>query len=244
MNQAILFLSDKSSEPIIRQFKKLVNDGEGYADAFLLYHQKEEQLPSSIETHNHFVFTNDILWELGYKPIEGTLVPGSNHFPLLKFYLQNPQYDYYWNIEDDVRFYGNWSYLFDFYKDNDADLITCHIQPFRENTGWYWWHTLNVGDHSISIDQVVKSFNPIYRISNRALALLHKSLTNGWSGHHEVVMPTLFYASGFPIADFGGNGRFAPDGMKNAFYTNNSMSHVPIQMGDVQNRLYHPIKEY
>lgn len=54
---------------------------------------------------NLFVFTSDVLNELGYTPIEkGKLVPGSNHFPLLKFFKENQCYDYYWLVEDDVRF--------------------------------------------------------------------------------------------------------------------------------------------
>ncbi len=189
------------------------------------------------------LFTNNIMSELGYKPIENTLVPGSNHFPLLKFFIENPHYDYYWNIEDDVRFQGNWKCLFDYFADNDADLITSHVQQFQETPGWYWWYTLDIGEQTITKKHLAKSFNPVYRISNRALALLHKSLQNGWSGHHEVVMPTLLQLNGYRIVDFGGEGTFVPEGMINKFYINESMSHIPVEMGSVLNRLYHPIKE-
>jgi len=240
--QAILFLSDKSLEPFIQQFNKLAKDAEGYSDSFYLYHQKYEELPAAVSELNHFVFKNDILSELGYRSIEETLVPGSNHFPLLKFYLQNPQYEYYWNIEDDVRFSGSWAILLDHYSEIDTDFITCHIQSFFENTGWYWWRFLKSHEAIIPFENRIKSFNPIYRISNRALALLHQSLIEGWAGHHEVVMPTLFHSNGLSIADFGGEGRFVPEGQQNKFYTNESMTHLPIVLGKELNRLYHPIK--
>ena len=49
--------------------------------------------------------------ELEYEPIEETLLPGSCHFPLLRFYIDNSSYKFYWFIEYDVEFTGNWSLL-------------------------------------------------------------------------------------------------------------------------------------
>lgn len=79
------------------------------ADVFFAYHQHEDRLPNALEELNTFSFTNSILHELGYSPIEERLLPGSNHFPLLKFYREHPDYDYYWMVEDDVRFSGDWN---------------------------------------------------------------------------------------------------------------------------------------
>jgi hypothetical protein len=243
VKQTVLFLSDKSSEWIVENYNQIKKTTSVNYDVIFLYHQKSDLIPETIRSLNYFGFTNNILSELKYQPIENSLVPGSNHFPLLKFYLENPKYDYYWNIEDDVCFQGNWNHLFDAYKNCDADFISSNISNYHELPNWYWWFTLNSNKENISIENKIKSFNPIYRISNRALALLHQELQTGWSGHHEVVIPTLLHNNGFKIIDMGGTGSFVPVGYENRFYTNESMSHLPVEMGNEENRIYHPIKE-
>lgn len=51
--------------------------------------------------------------ELGYEPIDETLIPGSCHFPMLRFYKGHPSYEFYWLLEYDVMYTGNWSTLMD-----------------------------------------------------------------------------------------------------------------------------------
>ncbi len=110
MKQAVLYLTTKSNEWTLSAFHALEQSLQGMADVYFAYHQQGDVLPVSLQNiENLFVFTSDVLKELGYTPIErGKLVPGSNHFPLLKFYKENQGYDYYWLVEDDVRFSGEW----------------------------------------------------------------------------------------------------------------------------------------
>ena len=105
MKQAVLYLTNKSNEWTLSAFHALEQSLQGMADVYFAYHQQGDVLPVSLQNiENLFVFTSDVLNELGYTPIEkGKLVPGSNHFPLLKFFKENQCYDYYWLVEDDVR---------------------------------------------------------------------------------------------------------------------------------------------
>lgn len=114
MKQAVLYLTNKSNEWTLSAFHALEQSLQGKADVYFAYHQQGDVLPVSLQNiENQFVFTSDILSELGYTPIEeGKLVPGSNHFPLLKFFKENQGYDYYWLVEDDVRFSGEWKEFF------------------------------------------------------------------------------------------------------------------------------------
>lgn len=242
-NQVILFLSNKSTDSIIENFKKISESAEYNSDVVFVYHINDDYIPDNIKSLNHYTFTNEVLTELGYTPLANSLLPGCDHFPLFKYYLEHPNYDYYWHIEDDVSFQGEWEILFDSYSDCDADFIACHIRTHYENPEWYWWTSLKYQGNPVSNTNSVRSFNAIRRISNKALAFLHQSMQDGWSGHHEVLMATLLQNNGFKISDFGGDGSFVPKGHENKFYTNESMSHLPIEMGDVVNRIYHPIKE-
>jgi len=90
---------------------------------------------------------------------------------------------------------------------------------------------------------MIKSFNPIYRLSNSALQHLDTAFQNGWGGHHEVSIPSVLHHLGLKIQDFGGVGSFVPRGCKYRFYNSESMWFKPLSAGDRKNYLYHPVKE-
>jgi hypothetical protein len=130
-----------------------------------------------LNKYTTFTFSDDILTSLNYFPLGFTLVPGSNHFPLLKFYLSHSNYDYYWCIEEDVDFSGDWSALFEEFSSVDADFISSHISHHQNEPEWPWWSALAHPYFVIPQEKRIRSFNPIYRISREALELLHKALS-------------------------------------------------------------------
>ena len=215
------------------------------ADVYFAYHQQGDVLPVSLHSvDNLFVFTSDVLNELGYTPIEkGKLVPGSNHFPLLKFYKENQGYDYYWLVEDDVRFSGDWKDFFGSFASCTSDFLSSVIETKAENPTWYWWTSLKTGNEVIAEEKLLKSFNPIYRLSSQALVCIDAHLRIGWMGHHEVLLPTLLYNKGFLVEDFGGEGAFVCPENKAKFYNDTSMRIAPVLPDDRKNYLFHPVKE-
>jgi hypothetical protein len=102
----------------------------------------------------------------------------------------------------------------------------------------------------------ISSFNPIMRISNAALQTLHRQLSAGWQGHHEVLIPTLLNFAGHSLMDFGGEGKYVPESWRNRFYENpntgteNASDTSTIRYRPVIDKLemnkpllYHPVKE-
>lgn len=245
MKQAVLYLTNKSNEWTLSAFHALEQSLQGVADVYYAYHQQGVVLPVSLQNiENQFVFTSDILSELGYTPIEeGKLVPGSNHFPLLKFFKENQGYDYYWLVEDDVRFSGEWKEFFGSFASCTSDFLSSGIETKAENPNWYWWTSLKTGNAVIAEEKQMKSFNPIYRLSSQALACVDAHLRKGWMGHHEVLLPTLLYNKGFLLEDFGGEGSFVRQENKSKFYDLTSMRIAPVLPDDRKNYLFHPVKE-
>lgn len=237
MKQVLLFLCGKTDDCAIDQFLKLKNIGDKCKlDVFFLYHQKDTCIPMIIQNYPHYIFQSDVLFSMGYKPISDSLIPGSNHFPLLKFYKEYPQYDYYWLVEDDVRFTGDWSDFFDAFELDKSDFISSYLRKYADEPYWPWWESLKNCETGVETCDLVHTFNPIYRISNRALERVDKCLKDGWSGHHEVLFPTLLSMSGMSVRDFN-------DG-KSMFYFNETFSHQPLKPQNIRhNVLYHPIKE-
>ncbi len=251
----ILFLTDKWHQGVIENYDKLKRTSTRNRDVYLIYHQTKKKIPRSLKKLAPFVFDNSILNRLGYKAITSTLVPGSNHFPLLKFYLENPRYKYYWYIEDDVRYNGDWEVFFDFFSQASikSDFLSCIINDNKDQPSWYWWNTIGHPFKRIPQDLKIRSFNPIFRISNRALSFLHEELSKGWCGHHEVLIPTLLKNAGFSVNDLGGIGKYVLPECENKFYIPPS-NEEDLDTGTVRFRpfickeeinerlLYHPVK--
>ena len=245
MKQAVLYLTTKSNEWTLSSFHALEQSLQGKADVYFAYHQQGDVLPVSLQNiENLFVFTSDVLKELGYTPIErGKLVPGSNHFPLLKFYKENQGYDYYWFVEDDVRFSGEWKDFFGSFASCTSNFLASVIETKAENPTWYWWTSLKTGNEVIAEEKLLKSFNPIYRLSSQALVCIDAHLRIGWMGHYEVLLPTLLYNKGFLLEDFGGEGTFVRPENNAKFYDDTSMRIAPVLPDDRKNYLFHPVKE-
>lgn len=257
IRQSVAFLTNKTDFAVAEEFRNLERQVGDQGDVKMLFHQ-------SVETNANccpggsavFLFNDDIFDELGYRTFLDSKLDGSNHFPLIKFFRQNPDYDFYWYIEDDVRCLQGWDRFFSYFLENriNTDFLSCHIRDFQDEPDWYWWNSLNSQCDPVAMD-LVRSFNPIFRISKLALTFIDKSHLDGYSGHFEVLLPSLLKSAGFTIAEFGGKGKYVLPGCENFFYkaadadaTGNMMSgsmrYRPI-VGEsemIEPFIYHPVK--
>jgi hypothetical protein len=258
IKQAFLVLSNKYTSRIIDLCNEIRRSSAVLGDTFLLFHQKAPIASEALNNKDCFLFTDSVLTDLHYIPISTTLVPGNNHFPLLDFYRKNPHYDFYWFIEDDVRFNGAWEQFFNYFTrlNDQPDFISSHLRTYNEEPHWFWWNTLYHFNQYIPLFLRIRSFNPIYRISNAALNCIHYILyADKWRGHHEVLLPTMLMLEGLQIADFGGTGHFVPTGLENRFYLDDDADiHGEISAGtmryrplidnlELADKLYHPVKK-
>jgi organic radical activating enzyme len=253
-NQTFLFISHLSSGMIIREFKNIRRSTNHLGDAFFLYDASKNIIPERINNLSTYLYSNTCLSSLGYPTIGQNIIPGHAHFPLFQFFLDKPDYDYYWVIEYDVRFSGEWRYFFNSFLRTNTDFLTCHIRSYADEPYWPWWE-LSHPRESIPLHERLRSFNPIYRISNDALSFLHQAFRSGWCGHHEVALPTLLHHNGFTIQDISGEGKYAVPNIDNEFYSSSesndsgelssgTMRYRPViwRYGHENNKLYHPVK--
>jgi hypothetical protein len=250
---ALLFMCHALNSATLEEYRRIAKAVENIATPRLLFHLKAPPAPSWPD-ESLFCFTDEDLEELRYPKIGNGVIPGNAHLPLLFFFKHCPDYEHYWLVEYDVRFSGEWRLFFESFLDNDADFLTSHIRRYKDEPGWCWWRWDSPQKH-ISLSDCLGSFNPIYRISRRALAHLHHCLNDGWCAHFELLMPTLLFHGGFRLADFGGTGEFVPAGYENKFYIDNSRDEFGnLDLGTIRwrppftrpgperNKLYHPVK--
>lgn len=178
--------------------------------------------------------------------------PGYGDLPILSFYLQNPNYQYYWVVEYDVRFTGEWQSFFKAFENSESDLLGTTLTRYEDVPDWFHWSSLRL---NIPLDQkkFVRGFFPIYRMSGPGFAFLDKAYREGVAGHYEGLFPTLLEQAGFQLEDVGGDGEFVRAGNNNRFYDNTPDSHFlnpgtfvfrPAihRPGRIANKLWHPVK--
>jgi len=184
-----------------------------------------------------------------------SLTPGNAHFPVIDFRRQHSQYTHYWVIEYDVRYTGRWADFFAAFEATNADLLTAGIVRYDDAQEWSWWDSLSHPKHHVPMTDRIHSFNPIYRISGAALDFIDEAHRKGWTGHNEVILPTLLYQNGYVIEDFGGEGEFVPEGRTNMWYTSEGLDDFGVpdsgthrfrprfwRAGGQSDMIYHPVK--
>lgn len=255
---AVLLSTHFVSDLVLNKYRRLVTELDSSVYDVTLLVNKEESfsqdgVPQEVKC---FCTCSESLDALLYHPIAKTLLPGSCHFPLMRFFLDYPTYLHYWFIEYDVEFTGRWAVLMDDCHRNlaDYDFLSCHVEHYsKKNHSWPWWHLDN--RLGVPLSDSLKSFNPICRCSNSALHILDQYQKAGHSAHEELIMATCFYTHGMKIGDLGGDGAFVPEGYMNKFYLDapneingGTMRYRPVySQEEVQNfclanTLFHPIK--
>lgn len=88
-----MYLTHKNVKSCLNEYKKLQKAANSInAELKLLTHEKAEALQEDIIKKNPLIYDDSILPSLRYK---STQLKEGNHFPLLMFYLQNNNHDYY-----------------------------------------------------------------------------------------------------------------------------------------------------
>jgi hypothetical protein len=200
-------------------------------------------------------FEQKALLDLPYPRMVGRPFVDHCHLPTFDFYLAHSEYNYYWGVEYDVRYTGDWGEFLATFEPFDHALIASHIRRFSQEPRFWWWKSFWHPTKKIPLERRVRSLNVIHRLSREALQYLHESLSDGWQGLAEVTFATLLHEGGFSLLDFGGDGEFVQPGCQNRFYTSQSSGTGDIRvLGTVRfrpsrkqaglrpNTIYHPVK--
>ncbi|MBG9387446.1 hypothetical protein [Caenimonas aquaedulcis] len=207
---AVVFLAHQWGEAIGQRFLRLRRELGAFADCFVLLH--DDQGPVR-QQWTAFLQSRDLAGAL--VPFDDRKLPGdlgwgyfgrshilaNTHFPLMWFARGKP-YAWYWQVESDVEYRGHWQAFMSAYRENPAPLLVTHIHRHGEWPTWTWWRSLTVPvEVELKDDALYKGFFPVFRISRPALDAVEGAHRRGWSGHFEVLIPTLLVRQGFTIQD-------------------------------------------
>ncbi len=252
-DQVFLFLTHVYSEEIHGEFKKLQRATRTMGECVLLYQQKSgSSVDRRISAIPHCIHADRDLINLSDAPYfadsPDCFKPDRS---LIKFSREH-KFKYYWVIEYDVRFSGDWERFFSYFSEGNEDFLTSHIRSYAQEPGWFFWG-LEGFDKKIEPAKALRSFNPIFRISCPALEYMQQMYLKGWTGIYEALIPTLLRQGNFTLRDFGGSGDFVLPQDINHFYLDSSgaelsdgtMRYRPphnSSAGWPENKLIHPVK--
>jgi hypothetical protein len=133
---------------------------------------------------------------------------------MLNFYIQNPEYDYYWFFDDDIKS-DNWVEFFKGFENDDSDLISYFIFKNKDvesqnnvpkidertfsNDQWFFRFP---GDGDIlpkEINELFGSFFPIVKLSNKGMKKLLELNNEGLHGYSEGFVPTMLNHHGMKL---------------------------------------------
>jgi hypothetical protein len=176
------------------------------------------------------------------KDISKGIVPGNPDLKLIASLPLLPEFDVLVRVEYDIVVIGD-------SVDTIADLIeVCKGFDFcasyisektQQNQDWMWWSSLSGPDYLRSDPLMCrrKAFLPVMAASKRYFDIYKFALASGWSGHYEVLMPTLAAYFGMEFYDLSGGKR--PFTSYPAFGAH-TLSEYPSRLP----RIVHPIKDF
>jgi hypothetical protein len=222
--EVILYYSHFCSPAVLREIVRLRNELDGRYDIVAAGYCQAAGALSGIDCVPVLEYSADDLTALPYPGKAAQFDPlnfiGNADLVPMKFFLDRPDYDHYWIVEYDVRFSGAWPELFADLSSSGADLLCTTMQTWAENPNWAHWGTLNAGGEDVPLERRVKGFMPFCRLSHTLLAACDARYRRGWSGHSEVIWPTIASLAGLLLEDIGGNGSFTPAARRGRYYQN------------------------
>lgn len=257
--EAVLLMTHFINDQIVGLYRRLVRESGG-RDVFVLLNGTDNLDPDYPipEDMRVFAFTVEDLRALNY-PIKGRQIRDRDiELFSFTFWKAHPEYDRNWVVEYDVVFSGRWNELFDTFADTDAGLLATSIHHHGINPAWPNWPTVqppedNSGSGPARLEDMVRAFMPLYRMSREAYEVLDAAYARGWEGFYEAIVPAILMEAGLEVEDIGGDGEFVKPANRNRFYTstpsNNCLSPgtfvfrpVMTEPGDQPSMLWHPVK--
>lgn len=149
-------------------------------------------------------------------------IAGNLDLAFLEFRRRLPDYDFYWFVEYDVHYEGNWKTFFEHFRSSASGLI-CTTLDYISNVP----HKLKTLGYPVLVvpdkmgwneGNMIKGFFPVCRLSNTMLDALDQEYRAGLGGHYEITMPTLASLGGLTVEDVGGDSPFVRNDNRNRFY--------------------------
>lgn len=250
MKTVILFKCHSIDKKILYEYRAISSSCDPLLyDVIMLYDNSRKDF-KPVDGVKYFLFNQEDFKKIGY-PLMDKLPKSSileymfskniqwfhADYPIFIFYKKHPEYQYYWQIEFDVRFNGPWKYFFSHHEKLDSDFLSTYIETREQYPEWNAWgvHNLDVDDEKLR-----QSIFPLIRLSNHAIKLLDKEFLSGKCGYCEVIIPSILNINNYKIEEidrkFYNEKTFTSNNVIDTRYNVMKVLHLS------RNKLFHPVK--
>lgn len=197
-HQSVCFFFDTPGfTPFIReQFENVYAQVSAICDVLAVWHAREP-IPPADASDKRIVFLNDrqIFQEVEHhKDVSKGIVPGNVDLKMIRAIRERPRYDQYIWFEYDVMWTRSLPDIVErlIEETSNIELATSFIHKWSADN-WMWWNTLQPpsGTDIVIPEIAYRAFHPLAVVKRRFMEDYAGQLALGWSGHFEVVMPTL-----------------------------------------------------
>lgn len=256
----IVFVCHVATDAVRGAYERLRREAPADHDVrFLLNSDEAGASAASALADDITVVTLPELLSPGYRQkcrTENWEMAGNLDLAFLAFARRHPGYDRIWFVEYDVHWEGRWSVLFERFRASPADVLATTVLPIARvphKLALLTYPALIMPpDVSWGVQEALKAFLPICRLSRAALEALDNAYRNGLGGHYEITVPSVAASAGLLVEDIGGDGPFVAPDNRNRFYfaRGSTTSHSPgsfvfrpsPRVLKRRNTLWHPVK--
>lgn len=240
-DRVILFKTHKWNKRLEKFAKKLYKESVPYkVDFYILVHNDDSAADKIVDPQlrNHVItFAKDQIASLYDKGFYGMWL--SNHWILMWFYRQHPNYLYYWTIEYDVRISGNSSLIWSYSGSED---YLYPIPPFQD-PNWTWKN--HYSGTIFNDNNKWYGYLQLARYSQKFLEYLDRYFRMGENGQDEMIIFSLFKKGENEIG-LTGTHRFLNGMIKDSWSVDKKDSDKHKRMLEKADptrlQIYHPVK--
>lgn len=195
-----------------------------------------KKFPLLSEAKMNFFFNEVLRWK-HFNNVQRQMWFNAGYSVLL-YFLKNPDYDYYWSIEYDCWFNGNWSDFFKLYEKEKADFLGPHLIETTNSDSILEQNKLI---KNFDYPKLFNSFGCIHRYSNALLQEVIKALKEKRQAFYETLFPTIAFNNDLKIRDLN-------DVTANPVYTESSLLRLNmtpyelIHVAKGKNKLWHRVR--
>jgi hypothetical protein len=194
---AIVLLSHRLCDATLERYHELIETIPEHMDLIPVLTEPLGRAAAACGVRNAVILDRDqiFLEEYGKKAVTCRVTPGNTDLAMLAVHRIFPQYRSLWLWEYDVWVAGGANLIAAVDVATDAELIMpLGIRPRVNSVHWVHWRSFRPAmnsERNLAPEHVTQGLQCLARYSATLLDRIDWAYKEGWTGHHEAVVPTI-----------------------------------------------------
>ena len=153
---------------------------------------------------------------------------------IMLYWQDYPDYDYYWSLDCDLWFNGNWQDFFKLYENDSADFLGTALRELKSDSKKPYLNNFNF---DVPYKRRMASYGCCQRFSNSLLQWVDREYKQGNFTFFEQMFPSVCIEFGGTAKDLNSQGRFTY--ATNTVYNSKVSQYYMKNTANSKNKLFH-----